>query len=44
MKSVDGIVVGTGSRGPITEAIQGAFFGIFDGTTTVPEGWLDPVL
>ena len=43
VKSVDGITVGTGSRGPITKAIQDAFFGIFNGSTTIPEGWLDPV-
>ena len=43
VKSVDGIAVGNGSRGPITEAIQNAFFGIFDGSTEVPENWLDSV-
>ena len=43
IKSVDGITVGTGSRGPVTQAIQKAFFGIFDGTTEIPEGWLAPV-
>jgi len=43
VKSVDGIAVGTGSRGPITKAIQDAFFGIFNGTTEIPDGWLDPV-
>ncbi|HCM48186.1 MAG TPA: branched chain amino acid aminotransferase [Colwellia sp.] len=43
VKSVDGLPVGNGSRGPITKAIQEAFFGIFDGTTEVPESWLDPV-
>jgi branched-chain amino acid aminotransferase len=43
VKTVDGIAVGTGSRGPITQAIQKAFFGIFDGSTEIPEGWLDAV-
>jgi len=43
VKSVDGIAVGTGSRGPVTQAIQEAFFGIFNGNTKIPEGWLDPV-
>ena len=43
VKSVDGIKVGTGSRGPITKAIQDAFFGIFNGTTKIPDGWLDSV-
>ena len=40
---IDGLPVGTGYRGPITKALQEAFFGIFDGTTEVPESWLDPV-
>lgn len=43
VKSVDGITVGTGSRGPVTKAIQDAFFGIFNGKTKIPDGWLDPV-
>lgn len=43
VKSVDGLPVGTGSRGPITKAIQQAFFGIFDGSTDIPENWLDNV-
>lgn len=43
VKTVDGIPVGTGSRGPITKAVQEAFFGIFDGSTDIPEGWLDSV-
>ncbi|PCH97630.1 MAG: branched chain amino acid aminotransferase [Gammaproteobacteria bacterium] len=43
VKSVDGMSVGNGSRGPITKAIQQAFFGIFDGSTEIPEGWLDQV-
>jgi len=43
VKSVDGLPVGTGSRGPVTQAIQEAFFGIFDGSTEIPEGWLDAI-
>jgi len=43
VKSVDGIQVGTGSRGPVTKALQEAFFGIFDGTTQDKWGWLDSV-
>jgi branched-chain amino acid aminotransferase len=43
VKSVDGLPVGNGARGPITKALQAAFFGIFDGSTKVPEGWLDKV-
>jgi len=43
VRSVDGIEVGSGSRGPITEKIQSAFFGLFDGTTPDPDNWLDAV-
>lgn len=43
VRSVDGIEVGSGSRGPVTEAVQSAFFGLFDGTTQDKWNWLDPV-
>ena len=43
VRSVDGIEVGSGSRGPITAAVQAAFFGLFDGTTEDKWGWLDSV-
>jgi len=43
VKTVDGLPVGTGSRGPITKTLQDAFFGIFDGTTEDKWGWLEPV-
>ena len=43
VKSVDGLPVGAGSRGPITKALQDAFFGIFDGSTEDKWGWLAPV-
>jgi branched-chain amino acid aminotransferase len=43
VRSVDHIEVGSGSRGPVTEAIQSAFFGLFDGTTEDKWNWLDPV-
>lgn len=43
VRSVDGIVLGSGSRGPITEKIQSAFFGLFDGTTPDTHQWLDAV-
>lgn len=43
VRSVDGIEVGSGNRGPITEKIQSAFFGLFDGSTEDKWGWLDPV-
>ncbi|MEW6516460.1 MAG: branched-chain amino acid transaminase [candidate division FCPU426 bacterium] len=40
---VDRIQVGNGKRGPITEAIQAAFFGILRGEQPDKHGWLDPV-
>ena len=43
VSTVDGMKVGSGTRGPITKALQDAFFGIFDGSTEVPDSWLDPV-
>jgi len=43
VRSVDGIEVGCGSRGPITEALQDAFFGLFDGRTEDKYGWLSSV-
>ena len=43
IKSVDGLAVGTGSRGPITKKLQDIFFGLFDGSTEDKWGWLDPV-
>ena len=43
IRSVDRITVGTGKRGPITERIQQAFFGLFDGRTADKWGWLDYV-
>ncbi|MBL8269839.1 branched-chain amino acid transaminase [Steroidobacter sp.] len=41
VRSVDKLVVGTGKRGPITEAIQTAFFGLFTGKTADQWGWLE---
>ena len=43
IKTVDRIQVGNGARGPITEEIQRAFFGLFDGSTVDQWGWLDNV-
>ena len=40
IRSVDGIQIGSGTRGPITEKIQSAFFGLFDDTTPDKHGWL----
>jgi branched-chain amino acid aminotransferase len=44
VRSVDRITVGAGARGPVTENIQQAFFGLFDGSTTDQWGWLEPVI
>jgi branched-chain amino acid aminotransferase len=43
VRSVDGIPVGNGGRGPITEKVQKAFFGLFNGETEDKWGWLTPV-
>jgi branched-chain amino acid aminotransferase len=43
IRSVDGIPVGEGRRGPITTAIQSAFFGLFSGETEDGWGWLEYV-
>ncbi len=42
IRSVDKYVVGSGTRGPITTAIQAAFFDIVEGGND-PYGWLTPV-
>jgi branched-chain amino acid aminotransferase len=43
IRSIDKIVVGKGSRGPITKAIQEVFFGITSGQMPDKYGWLTPV-
>lgn len=43
VKSVDGMKVGSGKRGPVTEHIQQRFFGLFNGQTPDLHGWLEPV-
>jgi branched-chain amino acid aminotransferase len=43
VRSVDGQIIGAGCRGPITEALQKAFFGLFDGSTEDQWGWLDRI-
>ena len=40
IRSVDGIVVGSGRRGPITEQLQAEFFGIVAGKLPDRHGWL----
>jgi branched-chain amino acid aminotransferase len=41
VKSVDRLPVGSGSRGPVTKALQDAFFGLFNGRTSDQWGWLE---
>ena len=41
--TVDRLTVGTGRRGPLTEVLQKAFFGLFSGATPDRWGWLDHV-
>ena len=43
VRSVDRKQVGAGRPGDVTRALQKAFFGLFDGTTTDQWGWLTPV-
>jgi branched-chain amino acid aminotransferase len=43
VRSVDRLSVGSGSRGPITKALQEAFFGLFNGRTPDKWGWLEPL-
>jgi branched-chain amino acid aminotransferase len=43
VRSVDRKPVGNGARGPITAALQDAFFGLFSGQTQDRWGWLHPV-
>ena len=41
IRSVDKIAIGNGKRGPITEAIQQAFFDIINGDAPDKHGWLE---
>jgi branched-chain amino acid aminotransferase len=43
IRSVDRLAVGSGKRGPVTETLQHAFFGLFSGKTPDRWGWLDYV-
>ncbi len=44
VRAVDRIQVGNGRRGPVTKAIQDAFFGIVQGMRVDKWGWLTPVV
>jgi branched-chain amino acid aminotransferase len=43
VRSIDGIPVGAGRRGPVTERLQAEFFGIVEGRIPDRHGWLTPV-
>ena len=43
IRSVDRLAIGNGKRGPVTETLQNAFFGLFSGKTQDRWGWLDYV-
>lgn len=43
IRSIDRVVVGNGSRGPVTEKLQRTFFDIIDGKAEDRMGWLTPV-
>ncbi len=43
IRSVDGIIIGPGRRGPITSQIQSAFFDVVSGKAPDRHGWLTPV-
>jgi branched-chain amino acid aminotransferase len=43
VRSVDGVQIGEGRRGPLTEQLQRAFFGITSGELEDKHGWLTPV-
>jgi branched-chain amino acid aminotransferase len=44
VRSIDGITVGSGRRGPVTERLQAEFFGIVEGRIPDRHGWLTPVV
>lgn len=43
IRSVDRIEIGIGRRGPVTQKLQDAFFGLFSGDTADSDGWLEAV-
>jgi branched-chain amino acid aminotransferase len=43
VRSVDRIVVGSGKRGLITQAVQEEFFALTSGEKADRHGWLTPV-
>ncbi len=43
IRELDGRVIGTGSRGPITQKIQSLFFDVVNGRSPAHKSWLTPV-
>ncbi len=43
IRSVDGVVLGSGQRGPITSKLMDEFFGIVEGKVSDRHDWLTPV-
>ena len=43
IRSIDKVAVGTGRRGPVTEALQERFFGLIKGDLPDEHNWLTPV-
>ncbi len=43
IRSIDGLSIDNGKRGPITQQLQEDFFGLFNGKTKDQWGWLTPV-
>jgi branched-chain amino acid aminotransferase len=43
IRSVDRVMIGNGTRGPVTKRIQDEFFAITSGKTADRHGWLTPV-
>lgn len=43
IRSVDGVVLGSGKRGPVTTRLMEEFFGIVEGKVLDRHGWLTPV-
>jgi branched-chain amino acid aminotransferase len=43
VRQVDHMTIGAGGCGPVTRAIQDAFFGLFNGKTKDQWGWLEPL-
>jgi branched-chain amino acid aminotransferase len=43
VRRIDHLPIGRQGRGPLTRAIQEAFFGLFDGSTPDEQNWLEPI-